>query len=563
MTTKYEPYSAQGGSSRAVFVLLALLSALLVALLTLTSIIAPQARAQTAEGQRAAGPENPDNGFPFWYQDDTGMRLDLCLDTQGCGELEGIDGTQPISFPDNFPGEAVYWAAETGMPVGNGGGSRLVMAAEAFFADEGPASEGQQAVAGAILFRANGLEPNTQYTVTHPYGQEQVTTDGTGELRFENGAGCEAPEEGEPGFGEPFECDFSLALENPVFQQFLTWDSFGTDRADAPPAGQIGNPNVEHPVTGSPTGNNFFRIEGPDAGGPGVDVAETANFIVIGKLSELTAVATPRGGEFDEAQSVTLTASEDAANVFYTLDGTVPTPDSTPYTGPIDIPETATLKYIVVNEAGERSGVFEQRYVITLPTDINLDSGSAVIEFPQSTNISGQLASNGEPLANQQVQLLRRPLDENGFSPVADGLLTTDEQGNFSTRVKPEKNTIYRAVFRGENEALQPSLSPPERVNVRTNVTLRVAKPDQPVQLGTARGIFGVVRPAHTGAVRLVISRNGQRLSTERVSLDDNSRYRFVYRPTRPGNYAVRAIMPRHFDHFPGLSSVERFRVDR
>ncbi len=36
--------------------------------------------------------------------------------------------------------------------------------------------------------------------------------------------------------------------------------------APAPPAGYIGDPNVEQTVTGGVNGQNFFRIEGPGIG---------------------------------------------------------------------------------------------------------------------------------------------------------------------------------------------------------------------------------------------------------------------------------------------------------
>ena len=35
-------------------------------------------------------------------------------------------------------------------------------------------------------------------------------------------------------------CDVTLALNSPILERFLTWDTFGT-AVDAPPAGFIGN----------------------------------------------------------------------------------------------------------------------------------------------------------------------------------------------------------------------------------------------------------------------------------------------------------------------------------
>ena len=60
------------------------------------------------------GPTNDDNGFPFWYKDSKGVKLELCLDAQDplCGLVpEDFDANQPIKFPTNYPGEAFYQLA--------------------------------------------------------------------------------------------------------------------------------------------------------------------------------------------------------------------------------------------------------------------------------------------------------------------------------------------------------------------------------------------------------------------------------------------------------------------
>jgi hypothetical protein len=46
----------------------------------------------------------------------------------------------------------------------------------------------------------------------------------------------------------------------------------------------IGDPNIAEPVTGSPFATNFFRIEGPNIGGPGIDFVETGLFFLAGKI---------------------------------------------------------------------------------------------------------------------------------------------------------------------------------------------------------------------------------------------------------------------------------------
>ncbi|WP_109485818.1 chitobiase/beta-hexosaminidase C-terminal domain-containing protein [Occallatibacter savannae] len=57
-------------------------------------------------------------------------------------------------------------------------------------------------------------------------------------------------------------------------------------------------------------------------------------------------VISPNGGAFTTAQSVTLTSSTPSAAIYYTLDGSTPTPASTSYTGAISVSTDATLKAI-------------------------------------------------------------------------------------------------------------------------------------------------------------------------------------------------------------------------
>jgi hypothetical protein len=82
----------------------------------------------------------------------------------------------------------------------------------------------------------------------------------------------------------------------------------------------------------------------------------------------------PSGGLFNTAQAVRLTASDPAATIFFTTDGTTPTTASTKYTGtPINIAATTTLKYMAVDAQGTPSPVGTQVYTIdTVPPVVSL-----------------------------------------------------------------------------------------------------------------------------------------------------------------------------------------------
>ncbi len=242
---------------------------------------------------RQVGPIDPRHGFPLWYQDEQGLRLALCLDTNGLCLAEIPNPAAPPSVTDtnmNFPGEAFWWSAEAEINLPSGGRGRLVLAKEAAFTTEN-ASVGNQITFSRIRIRINGLTPGASYAITHPYGIVTLVADGDGlaAITFDPDAGVIAARGGddEPegeidttediGIGPS---DYREALKG-KFSTYLRWDPAF---APAAPAGYIGNPNTDHRVIGSPFNTNFFRIAGPNVGGTGVHTIQTLLFSVQGKI---------------------------------------------------------------------------------------------------------------------------------------------------------------------------------------------------------------------------------------------------------------------------------------
>jgi hypothetical protein len=228
------------------------------------------------------GPTDPGNGFPQWYQDSTGMALDLCLPNS----LELQNGycvilppdipaaNSPIAFPGNFPEEAFWWMATTTMDV-NGGKAVLVLNTEAAFAN-GPVVPGDQVsfTRVRVLFDAPSAG---HYTVIHPFGVEEfdVTTPGKRAVFFTNDVGIGAPG------------DFSGPLHGQVTTFLRPSNVPGGD--PLPPIRLAGNMHLADftqlvSITGSPFGTNLFKIIGPDIGGAGVNEIETALFNVAGRV---------------------------------------------------------------------------------------------------------------------------------------------------------------------------------------------------------------------------------------------------------------------------------------
>jgi hypothetical protein len=229
------------------------------------------------------GPVNPVHGYPEWYQDSTGLALDLCLPDQI--DLEAGNclllppdvpaGTAPETFPSNFAEEHFWFAANASLDTGNGGRAILVLAVEAAFGI-GPVKAGDQISFGRIRVKITNLPSNGTYKVIHPYGELEFPDQVAGDTIFytdDVGITCA------PG-------DFSCALKTGI-GPFLRAAS--TPGGPALPFVTINNKTmIADPVnptfvTGGPFSNKF-RVEGPNIGGPGIDFIETDQFTVMGRV---------------------------------------------------------------------------------------------------------------------------------------------------------------------------------------------------------------------------------------------------------------------------------------
>jgi len=106
----------------------------------------------------------------------------------------------------------------------------------------------------------------------------------------------------------------------------------------------------------------FFAM---DAVGNNEAVA-TQVYTIVDITAPVT-TASPAGGTYSGAISVTLTADE-PATIYYTIDGGTPTTASTVYSGAISIAGTTTLQYFAVDTAGNIESVNSAMYTIQVPS---------------------------------------------------------------------------------------------------------------------------------------------------------------------------------------------------
>ena len=132
------------------------------------------------------------------------------------------------------------------------------------------------------------------------------------------------------------------------------------------------NPN---PVTSLETGKQY-HVKGisiiywPNNGGQTQQVAPRSADDFEEVTAPMESVATPTfspaEGTYNEAQTVTIACETDGATIYYTLDGTDPTPNSTVYSDAITISETTTVKAIATKQGMNDSEIATATYTIEI-----------------------------------------------------------------------------------------------------------------------------------------------------------------------------------------------------
>ncbi len=245
------------------------------AMMLSSALLMAAAVSAQAQGLERVGPTSPANGFPTWYQDKTGLTLEFCqplvqaeLDGGWCLLLPA-DTTLPETLPAPFSEEHFYWAANAAItsPALN---ATLVLALEGAFANAAVIN-GDQIVFARIRFRFDAPQTGT-YTVYHPFGTDVVQATAGQRVFFTEDVGLTCP------LGT-----FDCALRGRLGPFLLASNTPGGPElpgVPGPAAGKlyIADPGRLGPVTGSPVGQNYFRITGPGA----IDV-RSDNFTLMGR----------------------------------------------------------------------------------------------------------------------------------------------------------------------------------------------------------------------------------------------------------------------------------------
>lgn len=259
---------------------------------------------------QAVGPTDPVTTLPTWYQDTSNLALQPCLDQNGFCILPPpfaaplppatpITTTGPISDL-NFPNEIFYYIVDSSLPV-NGliGGVNTPDTAAFRMALEASFLAGVFPGGGQTFLRLNlqrmVLTPNSTFTVTHPYGTFQFSTDAQGKTPPVNGQAYRVEDPVTPVPGVFFPPDMQQGTKTHIGPFLRPLTGLIVD----PLSGHtyIGDAVTPVPVTGSPNGTNFLRIDGPNInptpGSPGYPNSVSTDLFTLAGRVFTGAIARP------------------------------------------------------------------------------------------------------------------------------------------------------------------------------------------------------------------------------------------------------------------------------
>lgn len=366
-----------------------------------------------------------EHGFPAWYRDSNGVRLEACttLDDPLCSTLpdEVPDPGSPVSYPDNFPGEFFYQLASA-VVTGPGVDLSVSMDLEGAWAAE-DVVEGDQMVFGRVRIRDKDIADG-HYRITHPYGVDVF--DAVGGINYTQDIGTS------PGA-------FGQALASRI-GPFLKWDP---SVPPAAPTGYIGDPGVEHQVVGSPYDTNYVSVERRNPNGSWTELARTDLFSVQGRLAGNAGVTVDQASYSVGADGqgfIDVHATSDAGQAIRIKDtglGFIETRlegDKGQYYGRVAIDRSPDGKSVTVSNAGDKPVSEKQAKLVDVVTvnaatyDADSDTLRVSATSSDQDETPGRLSVLGVPLEDGTASITT-------VAPPAAVTVTSDKGGKATASV--------------------------------------------------------------------------------------------------------------------------------
>jgi len=162
-----------------------------------------------------------------------------------------------------------------------------------------------------------------------------------------------------------FEAALSISGNAGVAGATVSWSGTASGSTTADGSGNYTIPNLvngSYTITPSLTGYTFS----PTSANETVNGSNITgvNFTAT-QQTAVTPTFSPVAGTYSSTQSVTISTTTPGASIFYTTDGSTPTTSSTPYTTPVSVATSLTLKALATASGFINSAIGSAAYVIS------------------------------------------------------------------------------------------------------------------------------------------------------------------------------------------------------
>jgi hypothetical protein len=155
---------------------------------------------------------------------------------------------------------------------------------------------------------------------------------------------------------------------------FFSLTTLGNGTATQSPDGDQFASGTQITVTATAGAGSTFSSWYIDTYGPSLTETDNPLTLTLSEDMSVTALFTvakptfsPAAGTFTESTSVTLASATSGATIYYTTDGTTPTPSSTVYSSPIAVSSTTTIKALATAQDQPNSEIASATYTIAAP----------------------------------------------------------------------------------------------------------------------------------------------------------------------------------------------------
>ena len=147
----------------------------------------------------------------------------------------------------------------------------------------------------------------------------------------------------------------------------------------------------------------------------------------------------PSGGDYTTTQNVTLSCETQGATIYYTLDGSAPTNESTVYSSPIEVATTTTIKAVAMKDGMTNSGMATATY--------NIIETISVVFYDNGNVVETMTVAKGEEIGELPIVTAPDGFAFTGWSYDEIQLFTNTSPSMITTTTEVESDLNLYAVY--------------------------------------------------------------------------------------------------------------------